>query len=147
MHFLPAAIEFHLPPENVTPDAGSMTAEDSSASVLLRDLRRAQPADKTLQNLLSILGAKLNLCGRLPVYVYDADVEGHDDCAAMFRELVDAERASFVALTECLRRHLETTAMKPTDTRRVRPTDEVSPNSAPTAALRLRDQHPGGTPT
>jgi DNA-binding FrmR family transcriptional regulator len=124
-----------------------MKAEDSSAGVLLSDLRRAQPADKTLQNLLSILGAKLDLCGRLPVYVYDANMEGHDACAAVLHDLASAEQASFRALTECLRRHLEETAMKQAEKRRGRPTDEATPNAARTAAVAQRDQYPGGNPT
>jgi hypothetical protein len=124
-----------------------MPADDSSVSVLLRDLRRAQPADKTLQNLLSILGAKLTLCGRLPVYVYDADVEGHDACAATLRELARAEHASFGVLTECLRRHLDDTAAMQSDARRSRPTNADAPDSARTAGIKQRDRHTEGNPT
>jgi hypothetical protein len=84
--------------------------DDSAAARSLQDLRRAQPADATLQNLLGVLSAKLELCGRLPVFEYEADAEGHADCVQAFRTLAEQERASFHALLDCLRRHLQATA-------------------------------------
>jgi hypothetical protein len=73
----------------------------------LSDLRRAQPADSTMQNLLVLLSAKLELCARLPVYEYEAGSEGHPACAETFHKLADVERESFNQLLGCLQGHLE----------------------------------------
>lgn len=73
----------------------------------LSDLRRSQPADATLANLLATLSGKLELCARLPVLAYEADREGHVGTAAAFRALADSERRSLEALLDSLRRHLE----------------------------------------
>ena len=77
---------------------------------LLTELRRAQPGDATLQNLLAVLTAKLELCGRLPIYEYEAGVEGHRSCASAFHDLARVEHESFNALVSCLRAHLEQSA-------------------------------------
>ena len=69
--------------------------DESAAARRLNDLRRAQPADASLQNLLGILTAKLELCARLPIFEYEAASEGHESCATAFRELADQERRSF----------------------------------------------------
>ena len=73
----------------------------------LTDLRRAQPTDATLRNLLGLLSAKLELCASLPVYEWEAGSEGHDDCAAAFRMLAEAERKSCNDVLNRLREHLE----------------------------------------
>ena len=81
--------------------------DDSAAARRLSDLRRAQPADATLQNLLRLLSTKLELCARLPVFEYEAGNDGHARCAAAFRDLADVERQSFNELLVCLRDHLD----------------------------------------
>ena len=86
-----------------------MLEDESTAAPLLDDLRRALPADATLQNLLGIMSTKLDLCGRLPIYEYEANIEGHRTSAAAFHELAQVERDSFNALVSCLRRHLDET--------------------------------------
>jgi hypothetical protein len=68
----------------------------------LTDLRRAQPADATLQNLLRLLNSKIELCGQLAIYEYEAISERHPECAQAFRALADAERTSFDSLVRCL---------------------------------------------
>ena len=73
----------------------------------LSDLSAAHPADRTLENLLRTLIAKLDLCARLPVYEYEADSEGHYASAAAFHQLGADERRSFDDLLRCLRTHLE----------------------------------------
>lgn len=73
----------------------------------LSDLSASHPADRTLENLLRTLIAKLDLCARLPVYEYEADGEGHAHGAEAFQRLVIHERRSFEELLQCLRRHLE----------------------------------------
>jgi hypothetical protein len=78
--------------------------------ISISDLRGAQPADATLQNLLGVLNAKLELCSRLPIYEYEASNEGHEECAAAFRALAEVERRSFNELLIALRRHLDTAA-------------------------------------
>jgi hypothetical protein len=79
----------------------------SEATRRLTDLRRAQPTDATLRNLLGVLTVKLELCASLPVYEWEAGSEGHEDCAAAFRTLADAERRSCNEVLERLRTHLE----------------------------------------
>jgi hypothetical protein len=79
----------------------------------LTDLRRAQPTDATLRNLLGVLSAKLELCASLPVYEWEAGSEGHDDCAAAFRTLAEAERKSCNDVLNRLREHLDERAAGP----------------------------------
>ena len=73
----------------------------------LSDLRRVHPTDSTLQNLLTLLKAELDLCARLPVFEYEAATEGHDECAGVLRRVADAERANVEELLAALQRHLE----------------------------------------
>jgi hypothetical protein len=103
-----------------------MLDEESIDPPLLTQLRRSQPGDSTLQNLLLVMSAKLELCGRLPIYEYEAGVEGHRACAAAFHELADIERKSFDALVVCLRGHLERTGQRrhaPASTQGPKPTE------------------------
>jgi hypothetical protein len=90
----------------------------------LSELARVHPADRTLQNLLGTLSAKLEMCSRLPVYEYEAATEGHDASALAFHELADLEQRSFQDLLSCLRVHLdeaERAARQAQTTRRVQP--------------------------
>jgi hypothetical protein len=80
--------------------------DPSQATKRLTDLRRAQPADATLKNLLGVLSAKLELCASLPVYEWEAVSEGYDACARAFRELAEAERRSCSEVIDRLREHL-----------------------------------------
>jgi hypothetical protein len=73
----------------------------------LSDLTAAHPADRTLENLLRTLTAKLDLCARLPVFEYEADAEGHHASAEAFERLGAAERHAFDELLRNLRRHLD----------------------------------------
>jgi rubrerythrin len=73
----------------------------------LNELRRAHPADATLQNLLVVLGSKLDISARLPVFEYEAATEGHEDCARAFEVLAHAERAHVNELLKVLRAHLD----------------------------------------
>jgi hypothetical protein len=75
----------------------------------LGDLRRVQPADDTLRNLVITLNAKLELCERLPFLAFQADREGFGDAATSFRELAVAERRSLTGLLASLRYHLDRT--------------------------------------
>jgi hypothetical protein len=75
----------------------------------LSDLARVHPADRTLQNLLGTLSAKLELCSRLPIFEYEASSEGHTVCAAAFQDLAAMEQQSFNDLLICLRQHLDAT--------------------------------------
>jgi hypothetical protein len=77
----------------------------------LSELARVQPADRTLQNLLGTLSAKLEMCSRLPVYEYEATSEGHEASAVAFHELAEFERRSFNNLLSCLRVHLDEAAL------------------------------------
>ena len=87
-------------------------SDESDAARRLSDLRRAQPGDRTLQNILGILSAKLELCARLPVFEYEAGNLGHDAGLKAFRRLAEVERQSFDELLDCLRTHLDETARR-----------------------------------
>ena len=76
-------------------------------SVQAADLRRDQPADTTLRNLLGVLSAKLELCASLPVYEWEAGTEGHTSCALAFRHLAEMERRTCNDVLEQLRLHLD----------------------------------------
>lgn len=82
---------------------------EQDASRRIGELRRMQPADATMKNLLALLTAKLELCEGLPVWEWEAGNEGHREQAAGFRTLADAERRSCVDIMEWLRQHLERT--------------------------------------
>ena len=81
--------------------------DPSEATRRLTDLRRAQPADATLKNLLGVLTAKLELCASLPVFEWEAATEGYEECAAVFRRLAESERSSCTDVIDRLREHLE----------------------------------------
>lgn len=84
--------------------------DDSNAVRRLNDLRATMPADHTLQNLLGVLNAKLELCSKLPIYEYEAASQGHSHCVAAFQRLADQERSSFDEVLAALRAHLDATA-------------------------------------
>jgi len=87
---------------------GVISRTDSSeATRRLSDLRRAQPGDATLRNLLGVLNAKLELCANLPVFEWEASSEGWSERADAFRDLADAERRSCADVLEQLRAHIE----------------------------------------
>ena len=79
----------------------------SSTTQRLAELRSAQPCDTTLQNLLSILNAKLDLSARLPVFEYEADSEGFPEAASFMSALASAERESVQDVLRSLRMHLD----------------------------------------
>ena len=82
----------------------------SSTTQRLAELRSAQPCDTTLQNLLAILNAKLDLSARLPVFEYEADSEGFQEVASFMSALASAERESVHDVLRSLRLHLEATS-------------------------------------
>jgi hypothetical protein len=89
-----------------------VVADSSSTPRRLSDLTAALPADRTLQNLLGLMSSKLELSTRLPIFEYEAANEGHEDCAAAFREMAEVERRGFADLVRCLRNHLDATAAR-----------------------------------
>jgi hypothetical protein len=86
--------------------------DDSTAVRRLNELRATMPADHTLQNLLGLLNAKLDLCSKLPIYEYEAASQGHRHCVAAFQRLAEYERSSFDEILATLRVHLDATAPK-----------------------------------
>jgi hypothetical protein len=90
-----------------------VVSNTSSTGRRLSDLARVHPADRTLQNLLGTLSAKLELCSRLPIFEYEASSEGHTVCATAFQDLAAIERQSFNDLLLCLRQHLDATVPDP----------------------------------
>ena len=84
-----------------------MSPDPSHLDMRLSDLRRGQPADSTMRNLLVLLTDKLELCARLPVYEYEAAGEGYPNCAEAFSALAERERQSFDELLTCLRGQME----------------------------------------
>jgi len=89
-----------------------MQSEDSITR-RLSELRATQPANATLRSLIEILQAKLELSARLPVLVFEAEEDGEDECARLFRSLVDSERQQIAALLEGLRTHLDVLQQRP----------------------------------
>jgi hypothetical protein len=83
--------------------------DDSRAARRLNDLRASQPGDPTLQNLIAVLTAKLELCSRLPIYEYEAGSQGYDGSARAFRRLAEEERRTFDDLVDTLRQHIDDT--------------------------------------
>jgi hypothetical protein len=77
----------------------------------LADLRRTQPVDATLRNLLGILTTKLDLCSLLPVLVWEAESEGHLKYADTLRDLAAAEQRSCSMVLDCLRDRLADVAV------------------------------------
>jgi hypothetical protein len=73
----------------------------------LADLAPSHPADRTLQNLLSMLSATLDLCSRLPIYEYEAASEGHGAAAEAFHELSVIQRDAVNGLIVRLRDHVD----------------------------------------
>ena len=88
----------------------SETRRPTSTAQRLAELRSAQPCDTTLQNLLSILTAKLDLSTRLPVFEYEADSEGFTEAASFLSALASAERESVQDVVRSLRAHLDRTS-------------------------------------
>jgi hypothetical protein len=84
-------------------------ADDSQVVRRLTELRATLPSDHTLQNLLSVVTAKLELCSKLPIYEYEAATEGHGYCVSAFRQLAEAERRAFEDVLCTLRQHLDAT--------------------------------------
>jgi hypothetical protein len=72
----------------------------------LAELREASPADSTLDNLLTLLRAELDLCARLPVFIYEASTEGHEEAASLFRSLADTERTQIERVLTTLQRYI-----------------------------------------
>ena len=84
----------------------------TDAARRLGNLRRAQPTDATLKNLLGLLMTKLELCAQLPVFEWEAGNEGHEDCARTLRRLAESERRSCADVLGCLHAHLEQAARR-----------------------------------
>jgi hypothetical protein len=81
--------------------------QEGAAVTRLSDLRRAQPADATLKNLIGVLNTKLELCSHLPVFAWEASNEGCEESAVALRTLAEMERRSCAAVIDCLRDYLE----------------------------------------
>lgn len=87
-----------------------MHHESFSSLRRLVDLQAHQPADVTLQDIISLLTAKLALCHKLPVFEYNAASGGDEHVAQTFRDLMVAERASCDRVLVLLRAYLEESA-------------------------------------
>jgi hypothetical protein len=82
----------------------------TSTAQRLNELRRANPYDATLHNLLTLLNTKLDLSARLPVFEYEADSEGFGETASFFHAMATAEHESLRTLLDSLRAHLDSTS-------------------------------------
>lgn len=94
--------------------------DDSRAARRLNDLRASQPGDPTLQNLIAVLTAKLELCSRLPIYEYEAGSQGLQGAAQAFHRLGEVERESFDEVVATLRDHIDHMTPAATGPRRQR---------------------------
>lgn len=86
-----------------------MAGTERSSAQRLTELRSALPYDETLQNLVTVLSLKLDLCARLPIFEYEAESEGFTDSASFFGALASAERASVNDIRRSLQSHLAAT--------------------------------------
>jgi hypothetical protein len=82
---------------------------ERSSTQRLTELRSALPYDATLQNLVTVLTMKLDLCARLPIFEYEAESEGFTDSASFFGALASAERTSVNEIRRSLQSHLAAT--------------------------------------
>src|SRR4051812_15798387 len=100
-----------LPPPSSWGQGGhvAQAPRQMSSSQRLDELRRAHRYDATLQNLLTLLTAKLDLSARLPVFEYEADSEGFPEVASFISALASAERESVQDVVRSLRLHLDST--------------------------------------
>lgn len=103
--------ELPLPEYDAEEESPLVVSNPPTSGRRLSELARVHPADRTLQNLLGTLSAKLEMCSRLPVYEYEAATEGHEASAVAFHELAELERRSFNNLLACLRVHLDEAAL------------------------------------
>jgi hypothetical protein len=87
-------------------------SRQSSTAQRLADLRAAHTHDVTLQNLLAIVSAKLDLSARLPIFEYEADSDGFSDTASFLAALASAERESLQEILVSLRHHMDRTATR-----------------------------------
>src|SRR3954471_3409746 len=91
-------------------DAVPEAPRQTSTAQRLSELRRAHPYDATLQNLLALLTAKLDLSARLPVFEYEADSEGFPETRSFLSALASPERETLHEVLGSLRRHLDETS-------------------------------------
>jgi hypothetical protein len=82
----------------------------SPSAKRLTELRSALPYDATLQNLISLVTLKLDLCARLPVFAFEAESEGFEDSASFFNALATIERETVTDLLRSLQAHLDRTS-------------------------------------
>jgi len=94
-----------------------MPSDATDASLRLSDLRRAQAADVSLENLLNAITGKIQNCARLTVFEYEAGNDGHEALAVAFRSLGEIERESVRTLLDHLRRHLNEIQEEPAPAR------------------------------
>jgi rubrerythrin len=59
----------------------------------LNQIQQEQAGRRTLRNIAAVLQAKLELLTQYGAYEYDAGEEGMEDCAHLFRQLAQSERA------------------------------------------------------
>jgi hypothetical protein len=78
----------------------------------IEDIQAAFPRESTLQNLLQLSNEKLETCGRLAIYAYEANREGFAEAADLFARLSANGRTEVEQLLTTLQRHLEATAAK-----------------------------------
>ena len=90
-----------------------MASDLDQAAFRLTTLQRSRAADATLKNLLATLSGQIQACSNFAVFAYEADTEGHQALAAAFRDLAQAEQASFTTMLDCLRRHLNELPQNP----------------------------------
>jgi hypothetical protein len=84
-----------------------MSNEDTLIRSLSELRRSGRYADPTLLNLVGLLQSKLELRARLPVLAHEADTEGHEGSARLFRSISVIEDQHITDLLETLRDHVD----------------------------------------
>jgi hypothetical protein len=69
-------------------------------------IRRAEPIQNSIHDVIQTLSVKLDSAARYGLYVEDARKDGLDDCAELFDRLAEQEQRAISELLGCLRDHL-----------------------------------------
>jgi hypothetical protein len=89
--------------------------QDVGISASLRDLRRDQSVDQTLQNLLRALTLNLELRARYRVFEFEASQDGHPETAELFGKLRRVEGDQIADLIAGLQARLGSIVNEPTE--------------------------------
>jgi hypothetical protein len=83
----------------------------SDANAMIRrlsELQATQASDQTLRNLIDVLRDILDLGARIPMMVFEAQQEGNDDVASLFRSLLTSQNRDKAAVLDAVKALVDT---------------------------------------